>query len=83
MTDGAILYAIRRVSEKLGIGVGYLIPHSLRHIHATILVSQSVLLQTIAARLGNTPEMILNIYRHSYDELEQKSVQLFSDTLEN
>ena len=83
VTDGAILYAIRRVSEKSGVGVGYLTPHGLRHTHATILVSQSVPLQTIAARLGNTPEMILNIYGHSYDELEQKSVQLFSDALEN
>lgn len=83
VTDTAILYAVRRVIKSSGIGKGFLTPHGLRHTHATIMVSQGVPLQTIAARLGNTPEMILSTYGHSYDELEQKSVQLFSDALEN
>lgn len=81
VTDSTILYAVRRVSKKSGIGEDFFTPHGLRHTHATILVSQGIPLQTIAQRLGNTPEMILNIYGHSYDELEKKSVEIFSAAL--
>jgi hypothetical protein len=38
-------------------------------------------LNTIADRLGNTPEMILRVYGHSFKELEIESVKAFHDAV--
>ncbi|KAA0965129.1 tyrosine-type recombinase/integrase [Sporosarcina sp. ANT_H38] len=53
-------------------------PHGLRHTHATILIGQKKSLKTIDDRLGNTPAMILDVYGHSFRELEIESVEAFS-----
>ena len=53
-------------------------PHGLRHTHATILIGQKTPLKTIADRLGNTPAMILDVYGHSFKELEIASVEAFN-----
>lgn len=56
-------------------------PHGLRHTHATILIGQRIPLKTIADRLGNTPEMVLKVYGHSYKELEEESVTVFGQVM--
>ncbi|MFJ7936866.1 tyrosine-type recombinase/integrase [Sporosarcina sp. NPDC096371] len=56
-------------------------PNGLRHTHATIMISKGVPLQTVADRLGNTPEMILRVYGHTLKELEVESVKIFNDAL--
>ena len=52
-----------------------------RHTHATILVGKRIPVKVISERLGNTPEMILTIYGHSFKELEEESVEAFADAL--
>src|SRR5699024_233642 len=55
--------------------------HGLRHTHCTILINNGVPINTIADRLGNTPKMILEVYSHSFEELEKKAVTIFSQSL--
>ncbi|MEK5100352.1 tyrosine-type recombinase/integrase [Bacillus sp. FSL W8-0848] len=55
--------------------------HGLRHTHATVLISQRIPVKVIADRLGNTPQMILKIYGHSFKDLEQETVEAFSHAL--
>lgn len=38
-------------------------------------------MKVISDRLGNTPEMVLNTYGHSFKELEEESVEAFADAL--
>lgn len=56
--------------------------HGLRHTHCTILLNQGLNVKVIAERLGNTPQMIYNVYGHILKELEQESVSLFSQSLQ-
>lgn len=56
-------------------------PHGLRHTHATILIGQRIPVKVIADRLGNTPQMILDIYGHSFKDLEEESVLAFGQAL--
>lgn len=79
ITDSTIIYALRRVIQKAE--VKSITPHGLRHTHATLLISKNVSVKVIADRLGNTPQMILDIYGHTFKELEEESVQLFADSL--
>lgn len=62
-------------------GVREITIHGLRHTHATILINKNANVKAIAERLGNTPAMIYNVYGHVFKELEETSVQLFSDSL--
>ncbi|MBM6646036.1 tyrosine-type recombinase/integrase [Bacillus sp. RIT809] len=55
--------------------------HSLRHTHCTILLNQGLNVKVIAERLGNTPQMIYEIYGHVLKEMESMSVELFSQSL--
>lgn len=56
-------------------------PHGLRHTHATILIDSLVPPTDIADRLGNTLEMIYNVYAHSFKKADNKTVSAFSDSL--
>lgn len=62
-------------------GVKKITPHGLRHTHATILIAEKTPLKTISDRLGNTPEMVLKVYGHSFKELEKESVEAFSSAM--
>ncbi|WP_062047728.1 tyrosine-type recombinase/integrase [Bacillus sp. JCM 19034] len=80
VTTNLILYALRKMIQKANIKS--ITPHGLRHTHATLLISKGVNVKVIADRLGNTPGMILDIYGHSFKQLEEESVNLFSKSLE-
>ncbi|MCP1459386.1 site-specific integrase [Bacillus velezensis] len=71
--------AIDRVTKKENLK--RITVHGLRHTHATILVGKRIPVKVISERLGNTPEMILTIYGHSFKELEEESVEAFADAL--
>ncbi len=82
ITDNSVIYSLRRVVKKAGIKP--ITPHGLRHTHATLLLSQSkraASVKVVAERLGNTPQMILDIYGHTFLDLEEETVQLFSESL--
>ncbi|MBL3628506.1 MULTISPECIES: site-specific integrase [Bacillus] len=74
-----IRYAIDRVTKKENLK--RITVHGLRHTHATILISKRIPVKVISDRLGNTPEMVLNTYGHSFKELEEESVEAFADAL--
>lgn len=56
-------------------------PHGLRHTHATILIDMLVPPTDIAKRLGNSLEMVYNVYAHSFEKAENKTVSAFSNGL--
>lgn len=79
ITDNTIKYAIDRIIKKTG--YKRITPHGLRHTLATILIGQRIPVKVIADRLGNTPQMIMDIYGHSFSELEEESVIAFEQAL--
>lgn len=79
VTDNTLLYSFRRILKKSGIK--RITPHGLRHTHATVLISRRIPDIVIAKRLGNTPQMIANVYGHLYKDLETESVQAFEHAL--
>ena len=80
LTDNSILYAFRRLLKATGLHAVTI--HGLRHTHCTILLNRNSNVKVIAERLGNTPQMIYEIYGHVLKELETESVALFSQSLE-
>ncbi len=64
-----------------GLEIKRITPHGLRHTHATILIEKRIPVIEIAQRLGNTPQMIYNVYGHSFDKIENESVQAFSESV--
>lgn len=79
-------YLFKRIykqAEKNGINIKQISPHGLRHTHATILINLGIPPKTIADRLGNSVEMIYNVYSHSFKEFEDKAVSAFSESLSN
>lgn len=58
-------------------------PHGLRHTHATILLTgkNRMPVAVIAKRLGNTPQMINNVYGHVIEEAEKESVESFDSSI--
>lgn len=78
-SDSSILYALRRCVKRTGINK--ITPHGLRHTHATLLINQNVGVKYIAERLGNTPMMILDIYGHTFKDVEREIVDIFSASM--
>lgn len=79
-------YSFKTIYEQLTkdkINIRRITPHGLRHTHASILINNGVPPKTIADRLGNTVEMIYNVYSHSFKELEDKAVSAFKQSLLN
>lgn len=78
-SENLIVYTMNRIIKKTG--CKRITAHGLRHTHATILIGQRIPVKVIANRLGNTPQMILDIYGHSFKDLEEESVQAFEQAL--
>ncbi|MBJ3790466.1 site-specific integrase, partial [Bacillus sp. OA1] len=79
ITDNPLMYSFQRILKHTTLKK--ITPHGLRHTHATLLISQRIPVKVIADRLGNTPQMIFDIYGHSFKELEEESVAAFSTSL--
>ncbi|MBU5594875.1 site-specific integrase [Amphibacillus sp. MSJ-3] len=67
--------------KKQGINLKRITPHGLRHTHATILINNGVPAKTVADKLGNTVEMVYKVYVHSFDEMEEKALDIFNNAL--
>lgn len=67
-TAAGILYG-----EKEGEGLTL---HSLRHSHATILLSRGVSLAAVADRLGDTQEEVLKTYSHALPDDHERALQI-------
>lgn len=74
--DTTIKYAFDRIIKLARLK--HITPHGLRHTHATLLIQARIPSTTIAERLGNTPQMIHDIYGHALKEVEEESVESFS-----
>ncbi|MGO4345502.1 tyrosine-type recombinase/integrase [Paenibacillus sp. MCAF9] len=75
-------FTLRQLYKYLdveGISITRITPHGLRHTHATVLINNGVPPKTIADRLGNSVEMIYKVYGHSFKEMENKAVTVFTD----
>jgi integrase len=79
ISENLIEYTMNLIAKKTG--CKRITAHGLRHTHATILIGQRIPVKVIANRLGNTPQMILDIYGHSFKDLEEESVQAFEQAL--
>lgn len=79
ITEGSLHTAFKKVLKAAALPDVTI--HGLRHTHATILLNQKLTVSAIAERLGNTPQMIYDIYGHILKEVEQESVSLFSQSL--
>ncbi|MEH7108231.1 tyrosine-type recombinase/integrase [Bacillus sp. JJ1764] len=79
ISENLIEYTMNLITKKTG--CKRITAHGLRHTHATILIGQRIPVKVIANRLGNTPQMILDIYGHSFKDLEEESVQAFEQAL--
>ena len=77
--DNTLRGCFKRICKKAGLK--QITPHGLRHTHATLLIGQRIPVKIIADRLGNTPQMILDVYGHSFKELEEESVQAFGSLM--
>lgn len=53
----------------------------MRHTHATILLNNDFNVKAIADRLGNTVQMIYNVYGHVMKKTEKESVLVFNQAL--
>lgn len=70
---------LKKIIKKTG--VKEITVHGLRHTHATILLNRNMNIKAIAERLGNTPEMIYDVYGHLTKESNTALVDVFSDSL--
>jgi integrase len=77
--ENTIKYSFDRIIKKSGLKS--ITPHGLRHTHATVLIGKKQPVNVIAERLGNTPQMIWDIYGHNYNALEEESVAAFTEAL--
>ncbi len=69
--------AIARLSEKSGLP--RLTPHGLRHASASAALSARVPVEVVAARLGNTPRVVQEVYAHVIPADDQAAAQLVGD----
>lgn len=55
--------------------------HDLRHTSATLLISQSMDVKTVSARLGHAQtSTTMNIYAHALKSLDEKASEVLSNT---
>lgn len=74
VTSGSFKYCTE-VLRKMGIEFNF---HSLRHLHATILIEHDAPIKAVQARLGHARiETTLNTYTHATDKMASKIVDIF------
>jgi integrase len=61
---GDVSHPLRAECERLGIR--YLSPHALRHLHASLLLAEGLAVPAVSARLGHaSPAITLSVYAHA------------------
>lgn len=79
LSSNSTSYLFKRVCKHAGIK--HITPHGLRHTHATLLLKDGKPVISVAKRLGNSPSMIMNVYGHVLESMEDDLVDSFSDNL--
>ncbi len=81
--DGRAIHpdVLTRTVERMSVAAGLprLTPHGLRHSYATAALSAHVPIEVVAARLGNTPRMVQEVYQHVIPADDQAAAQLVGD----
>jgi integrase len=85
--DGRAIHpdTLTRTVERMSVAAGLprLTPHGLRHSYATAALSARVPIEVVAARLGNTPRMVQEVYQHVIPADDQAAAQLVGDLFRN
>lgn len=63
-------------------GVPRITIHGLRHSHVSYLISKGLNPYEIAERIGDTVEMVLNVYGHQFPNPQQNVVKALNDNIE-
>jgi integrase len=81
--DGRAIHpdVLTRTVERMSVAAGLprLTPHGLRHSFATAALSARVPIEVVAARLGNTPRMVQEVYQHVIPADDQAAARLVGD----
>ncbi len=69
-------------AECARLGLPRLTPHSLRHMHASLLLAQGLPITTVSARLGHaSPNVTLGIYAHALGDADRQAAQALERAL--
>lgn len=81
LADNTLSYSFRRIVEHCDLDNVH--PHMMRHTHATLLLESNnrPSINSVAERLGCTPEMIMNVYAHVLESMHQELVSAFSSSI--
>ena len=72
--------ALRRTCQRLG--VRPMSPHSLRHLHASLLLDQGLPLTAVSARLGHsTPAITAGVYAHAIRRKDDGAAGVISEVM--
>jgi integrase len=73
--------ALTRIIARLSVAAGLprLTPHGLRHSFATAALQARVPVEVVAARLGNTPRVVQEVYSHVIPADDQAAAQVVGD----
>lgn len=78
IADTHMYQVFRRINKYTGIKVS---PHTMRHTHSALLISQNQPLKAIAKRLGNNEEVLSMHYGHVIDAVDQSVMESFNAAL--
>lgn len=82
VTNTAVNKVLAKMCNKIGSKT--ITCHSLRHTHASLLLYDSVDVNTVAKRLGHsTPVTTMETYQHIIDELAQKNTDKLNTMMDN
>lgn len=81
--DGRAIHpeVLTRTVRRLSVvaGLPQLSPHGIRHSFASAALSAKVPVEVVAARLGNTPRVVQEVYAHVIPADDQAAAQLVGD----
>jgi integrase len=81
--DGRAIHpdVLTRTVERMSVAAGLprLTPHGIRHSFATGALSERVPTEVVAARLGNTPRVVQEVYQHVIPADDQAAAKLVGD----
>lgn len=71
--------ALKRVLQKTDLPE--ITPHGLRHTFASILIANKIPTVTVAKIIGDHPATVEQVYAHSFQRVEEETVELFDEIL--
>lgn len=72
-----VQHALKKECDRLGLP--HVTPHGLRHLHASLLINESVPITAVSARLGHAnPGITMKIYAHALPGQDHKAAEAIS-----